>query len=178
MPIDTTHNRYDRVTIAMHWVTAGLVPLLWIFGETADLFPRGPWRTGIWSLHVTLGFALALVLVARILWRAGPGRSLPPVDNGALHLLAKVTHYLLYVLLAAVIGLGIANAFVRGYNLFGLWALPRIGDSSLRRPIQGWHELTANAIMVVALAHAGAALAHHYFWKDGVLRRMMSARGG
>ncbi|MGO4571401.1 cytochrome b [Microvirga sp. 2TAF3] len=178
MPITTIEDRYDRATIALHWITAGLVAFLWIFGQTADLFPRGPLRTGVWSLHVTLGFALALVLIVRILWRAGPGRGLPPAENGVLHLVAKVTHYLLYVLLATAIGLGIANAFVRGYNLFGLWSLPQIGDPSLRRPLTGWHGLAANAIMIVALIHAGAALAHHYLWKDGVLRRMVSARGG
>ncbi|MBZ6078773.1 cytochrome b [Microvirga puerhi] len=178
MSLDSTDGHYDRMTIALHWITAALVVVLWIFGQTADLFPRGPLRTGVWSLHVTLGFALALVLIFRVFWRAGPGRALPAADPGLLHLIAKVTHYLLYLLLGVAVVLGIANAFVRGYNLFGLWTLPQLGDPALRRPITGWHELAANGIMIVALIHAGAALMHHYLWKDGVLQRMAVPRRG
>lgn len=178
MTPDLTDGRYDRMTIALHWTTAALVAALWILGQTADLFPRGPMRTGMWSVHVTLGLALAAVLVARLAWRVGPGKALPAADPGLLHLIAKGTHYLLYLLLALAVGLGIANAFVRGFSLFGLWSLPQIGDAALRRPINELHELAANAIMVVALIHAGAALVHHYLWRDGVLQRMTLARRG
>ena len=37
--------RYDATTIALHWLTAGLVVLLWIIGQTADWAPRGPLQT-------------------------------------------------------------------------------------------------------------------------------------
>jgi cytochrome b561 len=169
-------SRYDRMTIRLHWVTAGLVVLLWVMGQTADFFPRGAIRDTVWSLHVVLGFILGGVLVSRLLWRLGPGRKLPGAVDGFVGLIATLTHYALYILLAAVVILGVANAFVRGMSLFGAWSLPQIGDPALRRDLTEWHELAANLIMIVAVVHAGAALAHHYFWHDGVLRRMMPAR--
>jgi cytochrome b561 len=165
--------RYDATTIALHWLTAGLVVLLWIIGQTADWAPRGPRQTGYWSVHVLLGFVLALALAGRILWRGFRGRRLPAADAGVLGFLAEATHYALYGILLVVVGLGILNAVVRGYGLFGLFNLPQWGDPAWRKPITHWHGLAANVLLAVALLHAAAALAHHYVMRDGVLRRML-----
>ena len=116
---------YDRTTIFLHWATAVLFALLWSIGQTADFIPDGPLNTAVWSCHVVFGFALALLLVVRVFHRTTNGRKLPPADEGVLHVAAKSTHYGLYALLAVVVALGIANAFVRGYNLFDLFSLPR-----------------------------------------------------
>jgi cytochrome b561 len=170
----TSHDepRYDRTTITLHWFTAVLVVALWIIGQTADWLPRGEVQTIYWSSHVALGFTLGLVLGWRIIWRSVSGRRLPAVNSGPLHLAAKASHGALYVLLVVVIVLGVVNAFVRGYNLFGLFHLPQIGDASMRRPITHWHGLAANILLGLALLHTLAALTHHYVLKDGVLRRM------
>ena len=174
----TTHTAvYDRTTIALHWLTAVSVVLLWIIGQTADWIPDGPVNTAYWSVHVVLGFVLAGVLGWRIMWRRTAGRRLSAADSGALHAFAKTTHYLLYSLLLVVVVLGIVNAFVRGYNLFDLVSLPQIGDRALRRPITQWHGLAANILLGLAFFHAAAALVHHYLWQDGVLRRMLPGRG-
>jgi cytochrome b561 len=167
---------YDRTTIALHWITAASVVILWIIGQTADWIPDGPVNTAYWSIHVALGFVLAAVLAWRVLWRASAGRKLPAADAGALHAFAKATHYLLYGLLLVVVALGVLNAFVRGYNLFGLVSLPQVGDSAMRRPITQWHGLAANILLGFALFHAAAALVHHYLWRDGVLGRMLPGK--
>jgi cytochrome b561 len=170
---DATSQRYDGITIGLHWLTAGLVVLLWIIGQTADWAPRGPLQTGYWSVHVSLGFVLALALAGRILWRGLRGRRLPPADAGALGFLAAPTHYALYGFLLAVVGLGIVNAVVRGYGLFGLFNVPQWGDPAWRKPITHWHGLGADVLLALALLHAAASLAHHYVMRDGVLRRML-----
>lgn len=166
--------RYDSPTIWLHWTTVGLVVVLWVIGQTADWLPRGPLRTGAWSVHVLLGFVTGLVFLIRVAWRARFGRVLPPADTGILYMAAKATHHALYLLLAAAIVLGIVNALYRGFRLFGLWPLPQFGtgDTATRRSINEWHELAANAIMVVALFHAAAAMIHHYVWRDRLLDRM------
>ena len=173
---NTPSPRYDATTIALHWCTAALVVALWLIGQTADWTPRGAIRTNYWSIHVLFGFALFIVLGWRMLWRAVRGRRLPPADSGVMHLLAEATHYALYALLVATVALGIVNAFLRGYSLFDIVALPQLGDKALRRPITDWHGLAANILLVLALFHALAALTHHYALKDGVLRRMLPQR--
>ncbi len=169
---------YDRTTIVLHWTTAILVVLLWIIGQTADWIPDGPINTDYWSVHVVVGFALAVVIAWRMIWRRSGGRELPAADAGPMRVVAKATHHGLYLLLLIVIALGVVNAFVRGYNLFDLASLPQIGDRALRKPITHWHGLAANLLLVLAGLHAAAALFHHYFLRDSVLGRMVPASGG
>jgi cytochrome b561 len=73
-----------------------------------------------------------------------------------------------------VVALGIANASYRGFSLFGLWSIPQFGsgDAAVRRSINGWHELAANLVLLVAFLHAMAALLHQYVWRDQLLDRM------
>jgi cytochrome b561 len=168
--------KYDRTTISLHWITAGLVVVLWIIGQTADWFSDSPLKTDYWSIHVVLGFALAAVIAWRMISRNSGGRRLPAADTGVLHGVAKATHYGLYLLLLAVVVLGIVNAFVRGYNLFDLVSLPQIGDQAMRKPITHWHGLAANLLLGLVGLHAAAALFHHYIIRDGVLARMVPAR--
>jgi len=168
------NERYDPPTVWLHWATVGLVVVLWVIGLTADLLPRGPFRTGAWSIHVVLGLLTAFVLVTRIAWRAKFGRVLPPADTGVLYLIAKATHYILYILLAVVIVIGIINASYRGFNLFGIWSVPQFGsgDKAMRHSINEWHEIAANVLVAVAVLHGLAALVHHYVWRDRLLDRM------
>lgn len=169
-------SRYDPITISLHWLTALMIVALWVIGRIGDFFPSGPWRTNIWSIHVALGFALVTVLCWRIVWRFFGRRRLPFPYPGLAHVVATTSHVVLYVLLATVVTLGVVNAFVRGFNLFDAFALPQFGDRELRKPITQWHDLFANLLLLVAFAHAGAALFHHYVLKDNVLTRMLPER--
>ena len=166
--------RYDRTTIMLHWSTASLVAVLWMLGQTSDWFADGgTTNTTMWSTHVVLGFVLTALVVWRVMWRSSGGRALPAADTGALHFLAKATHYGLYLLLAVILVLGIVNAFVRGYSIYGLFHLPQVGDRAWRRPITHWHGLAANIALGLAGFHAVAALVHHYVLRDGLIARMI-----
>ena len=172
--IDQQTERYDATTIVLHWATAVLVLSLWTVGQTADYLPEHSLAQMIvWSSHVTFGFALAAISMFRLFWRSTSGRGLAPADrNPALHIFAKGTHYLLYALLGLTITLGVANAFIRGYDMYHLFHLPQIGDKTLKGSVTDWHGLAADAVLIVAAVHASAALVHHYAWHDRLLDRM------
>jgi cytochrome b561 len=171
---DLSGQHYDATTIWLHWITVALVLILWGIGQTADLLPKGPVRSGAWSVHVLLGFATALVLVARIVWRAEYGATLPPADKGALYVVAKATRYALYALLVVVVVAGILNASYRGTSLFGVWSVPKFGAgvAATRRSINEWHEIAANTLVALAALHAAAALVHQFVWRDRLIARM------
>jgi cytochrome b561 len=172
--VDPTQERYDRRTIVLHWSTAALVVLLWLSAQIIDWFPQGPSRVNMRSVHISMGVLLAGVLVYRIAWRRFAGARLPRVVSPALARFATPIHLVLYALLLAEVVLGLMNVWVRGESIYNLFAIPSFapGDRALRRQINGYHEFVANTILIVAGLHAIAALAHHYLWRDGVLRRM------
>lgn len=169
--------RYDRTMIALHWLTAGLVVVLWLIAQIIDDW-TGQARVNVRSIHITLGVVLVLVLIARAVWRFGMGRVPPDPDVGVLPTIARLTHVLLYVLLATTLMLGLVNLWARGDSIFGLFSVPSFapGDRALRRSINGWHGTAANAILIVAGFHAAAALFHHFVLRDDKLVRMFRAR--
>ena len=166
---------YNRVTIALHWASAGLVGLIWLIGQTVDFAPRGALRIDYRSLHIVFGLALVGVFAARVTWRLSHGRSLPGAGGELMERVARLMHWTLHLLVLAALLLGLANVWVRGDVIFNLFAVPAFdpGNRALRRLIGDWHALAANAIMILAGAHAAAALFHHYVLRDGVLRRML-----
>jgi cytochrome b561 len=163
---------YDTTTIRFHWATAALIAALWVIGQTADWFPRGPARGVVWSTHFTLGAILILVYVGRIVWRATSGRRLPGVGSSALVKLAAAGHGVIYLGIALVLALGIANLYAHGAGVWGLFRFPKIADEGLRHNIAAAHALGANLLLMLAAAHAAVALFHQYVWRDGVLTRM------
>lgn len=175
MPEQASHTalHYDRRSILLHWASALLVFALWCVGQTIDWFPRGTPRITVRSLHITFGVLLGFLILARLLWWA-KGGTRPAADPGLAGRIAKAAHGLLYLLLIAVVGAGIALTLVRGDNLFDLYKITSIapGNKALRHDIKEVHELAANALLVLALLHAAAAVWHHRVLKDGVLRRM------
>ena len=170
--------RHDRPTIALHWLTALLVVTLWSLGQTIDWFAKGDPRVLARSIHIVLGVALAFVLMARIGWRLGGGRHLPAAGAGWLDKVASLTHWLLYILLIGTVALGLANTWIRGDNLFGVFQIPPFdpGNQDLRETVEDWHGLAANTLLALAFFHACAGLFHHLVLKDGVLRRMLPGR--
>jgi len=174
-PAETQGLRHDRATIALHWISALLVAVLWMIGQTVDVFPNGPLRIDYRSVHIVLGVALGAVLLARLGWRLTRRETLPPLDHGVLLAIARVTHWLLYALLVVAVGFGIANVWVRGDSVFNLFGVPAYdpGNRALMHLIGGWHALAANAVLIVAGVHAAAALFHHYILRDATLRRML-----
>jgi cytochrome b561 len=170
--------RYDRTSIVLHWTTAALILLLWGIAQVIDLFPRGTPRVMARSVHILLGVVLAIVIVTRIVWRFRSGRRLPLATPGVMGYAAVIVHYGLYVLVAAVVVFGFLNVWVRGDAIFGAFSVPKLApdNTGLRNTVGELHEVTANAVLILAGLHAAAAMFHHFVLRDEVLRRMLDRR--
>ena len=166
---------YDRRTIQLHWATAVLVGLLWSIAQIIDYFPKGAPRIAVRSVHIVLGVLLGVILVTRVVWRSRSGRRLSRANDGGLGHLARIVHWALYLGLATAILLGMTNALVRGDSIFSLFRIPKMYANipQLKPSIETLHQTAANALVILAAAHALAAIAHHYILRDGVLRRML-----
>ena len=127
------------------------------------------------SFHIALGVLLAVVLVLRIYWRRTGGAQLPAADAGLQGRLAIGVHHLLYLLLVAIVVLGLASVWFRGDMIFGLFKVPVFdaNNPALRHNAVELHGLLANILLIVSALHGAAALWHHFFIKDAVLARMV-----
>ena len=169
--------RYDGMTMTLHWITAILVLTLFSLAHVWSFFPHdGPAQIMMQTMHVSLGVILAAVLVVRLVWRPFLGRRLPPTSTGFTEIAAKGMHYLLYGLLIAMVIAGFGKRWVRGHGVefFGSSIPSPLALDPSWRPAFNWvHHWGAWAIIILAGLHAVAALFHHYAMRDGVLRRML-----
>lgn len=175
MDVRAEFEHYDQATILFHWTTAVLVLIQWFGAQTIDWFPRGALRVDARSVHITLGLLLAMLLVARIVWRLILGRRLPPAEDGIRYVAAKAAHWGLYVLLLAMVLVGIVLTWTRGDNIFNLFSIPAYdpGNRDLPEQMQDVHATIGWILLAVAGLHTAAALVHHYIFRDKVLARML-----
>lgn len=166
--------RYDAITIMLHWLTAVFFGLLWAGGQTIDAL-GSEWTPLLRSVHICLGVFLTVVLATRVLWHVTSGRRLSTADHGLQHQIARVTHYVLYLLAGVTVALGVTTAWLHGDAVFGLFAFPG-GVRELGHTVHGFHALAANAVLILAGLHAAAALFHNYVLRDRVMQRMLFRR--
>lgn len=170
---------YGAVAKILHWLTVVLVASAWILGQIGeDLGGDGPRAPGILA-HIFIGLAVLAVLAIRLLWRLQDPKPEPePTALGPwADRLASWTHYLLLALLVLAPFSGIAFRFASGEALpvFGLFEIvsPVSVTRSVARSVKDVHEVMANALLFLALAHGGVALVHHWLLGDRTLKRML-----
>lgn len=132
--ITSGRQRYDRTTIALHWLIVAAVVFQWISGQTIDWFPRGPLKIDARSVHIVVGAVVAAATLYRIFWRGYRGARLPPAERGLLGFAAKGMHWALMANLVALVGLGLSLAWLRGDSLFNLARIPAFGDYAPTAP--------------------------------------------
>lgn len=173
----TAPSNYDSVAKAIHWTMALLIPADWVIAIIREDMSREV-RNTLMFTHRSIGLLVMALLVIRIAWRlthTAPAHEKTSFEPWA-GLAAKAGHGLLYLLMIAVPLAGILNTLYGGRALpfFGLFeiASPFAQNKDLAKQIGGAHELLANLLMIVVLAHAVAGIFHHVVLKDRTLMKM------
>jgi cytochrome b561 len=170
---------YSPMAQLFHWASALLVLLAWSLGTFGEDLPKGSIRELSEFVHLSAGQLIVALLLARLVWRAispPPPPEITPlgiwVDRGG-----RAMHYVLYALLVAVPVAGVATLFASGEGLplFGLGEIPSpwLKNKAFAHDVKEIHGTLANALVVLALVHAGAALVHHFYFHDRTLKRML-----
>jgi cytochrome b561 len=179
MQFANTTTRYGAVPQVLHWLTAIFVLCGFLLGQFGDDLPKGNAHAVGLFIHMTLGQGVIVLLVARLFWRiANPPPPPQPTPLGRLLVwAAKLSHFSMYALLLVVPFLGIIVQLKRGHALpvLGFWEFqsPWPADRDIAKTILGFHGWLADTLLILAGVHAGAALVHHYVWRDPTLRRML-----
>jgi cytochrome b561 len=170
--------RYDRVAIALHWITALLIVVVGVLGLLHDSWPR---RTqAFWiNLHALIGLSLWALVVVRLWWRLGHPPPAPPAQTGILtHRLAHAVHLLLYLLVLVIPLVGIVTFVWHGRAFdFGLFKVD-FGVHSNRaifHPTEDIHGYLAYVLFTLVGLHLLAALWHQFVRRDRLIQRMWPA---
>lgn len=170
--------RYGRVAQLLHWATAVLVLAAFLYGpggSEARVYATS--RDFDRHLHETLGTAVLMLVIVRVVWRTLDRRPDPAPVNRWMGLAATTVQLALYVLLFAVPLSAVAGAWLEGHPLAYLGGLsvdpPFPPSHALGATVATVHTWLGDAILWVAGLHAVAALYHQLILKDGVLASMV-----
>lgn len=174
-----TSTRFGWVTIAWHWLDAVAIVALFAIGfYMVELTYYDALYKPLPMIHKSIGVLMMLWFPLRFVWRLTNPRP-APVDGitPAEHLLAKIAHRSLYLLIAVVLVSGylIPTAAGAGISVFDLFTLPAVvsGFANQEDVAGAVHRYAAYALIALAVLHASAALKHHFINHDNTLRRML-----
>ena len=176
-----TLQRYNALSIGLHWIMAVLLVAVYLCIELSDSFPKGSdMRSTLKTWHYMLGLSVFLLvwfrLAVNFFIRAPAISPQPPVWQGRLAWLVQAG---LYVLMMGMPLAGWLILSARGQPVpfFGLQLPALIAASKASADgIKDIHEAGATVGYFLAGLHAGAALFHHYLLRDNTLVRMLPGR--
>ena len=172
--------RYPPAMRLIHWLTAVLVLLLFIFGGWTHYFDPGdgPFKDELYNLHQSIGITVWVLVLIRIVVRLATGAPKLPADTpGVIRFAASLNHLALYVVLLVQPILGLSNTNAYGFPLdwFGLFRVPspvgKLPDPQAEF-LGTLHWFGALALLLLLAAHIAGAAYHGLIRRDGVVRHM------
>ena len=183
MNFKNTQTRYGIVSAALHWVMGlamiGLIVIGLLLAQT-ELIDN---RRFFMGLHKSFGIIVLVMVVFRIIWRFM--NAAPPLPVGTKPWQKWASHGVHFALYASMIimplsGWAMSSAYGYPVNVFGWFELPSL--MAVNKPLGGVfrriHEIAGFALAGMIAVHIGAALMHHFVYKDNVLKRMLTLDDG
>ena len=174
MSPETTPDRYHPAHVAVHWLMFLLILVMLAVGKfmMPGIPVDDPQKPMMLMVHTFTGALIAILLIIRLILRFTVKRPAPAdAGNGFFNLLARIVHFLLYLILAgmAVSGLGMFQMA----NLSAVFAgtSPYPADFFVYLPRMG-HGMLSTLLLLLILLHFGAAMYHQFLRKDHLLARM------
>jgi cytochrome b561 len=178
MGLRNTATRWGLGAQVLHWLVSPLVITQFILAWVALNLPKGPMVGTLFAWHKSIGATILALAVIRLVWRLSD--TPPPLPTAMPkweQVAARITHYLLYILIFAqpLAGLLLTLAGKRPLVLYGGWTVPNpIGPNpALHHAGEVAHFWLGYALLAVAVLHVAAALRHHFWRRDEVLLRMV-----
>ena len=180
---DAEQRVFDPTTRLLHWLTFGLITLVFVFAFSIDLSTSRASHTALLQLHRSFGVTVWVLILIRLVWRQfAKFPNWPTGMPQSMQLAAKGSEYTLYALLLAQPILGLLQTNARGdrVDLFFLGQLPALigQDRPLARQLLAVHETVGFLLLGLIALHISAALFHHFWRRDDTLAAMLPSAAG
>ena len=170
--------RYTLTAIRLHWLMALLIAGLFGVGLYMTGLKLSPQKLQIYSWHNWAGVTVFVLALVRLGWRM---THRPPPDDAGMprsqQVAAHGVHHLLYLLMIAIPLSGWLMSSAKGFQTvwFGMLPLPDLlsKNKELGDLLQLIHMSLNYSMAALVLAHAAAAIKHHFVERDDVLARML-----
>jgi cytochrome b561 len=164
--------RYARSQAAIHWLSAALIGFILVTGTfvLADM-PNTAAKIGNLRIHVILGMAAGLLVVARIVM----SRRRPAPAPGPSERWGRIAHVLLNAVMLLLVASGAALALQSGATDAVFLGAPMPADFKVFT-LRQVHGLLSRVAMGLIALHILAALYHQFVLKDGLLSRLSLGR--
>ena len=178
MQLRNTSNSYGAVAKFLHWSIVILIIAQYVLAEAAEELADGPDKLAMIARHKSFGLLVLVLALARIGWKL-VNRGQPPLVPmpRPQQIAAAAGHGLLYLLLLAqpISGWMMSSAADYPVSFFGLFQFPALvgANHDVHETLEDVHEALFEALAVIAVLHALAAVYHHAWMKDDTLRRML-----
>jgi cytochrome b561 len=184
MRTDNSKQRlFDRTTRLMHWLTAGLMLLVFALAFSIDRTTSRASHTIFLQLHRSVGITIWTLTLVRLVWRHFAKYPDWPSDmQPTVRVAAKASEYALYALLLAqpIAGLLQTSAHGDHVDLFFLGQLPVLIEKnrSLAQLLLTVHKSVGFSLFSLIALHVSAALFHHLWRRDDTLTAMLPRAAG
>lgn len=164
--------KYNKGTIAIHWITALLILILFPLGKyMSGLEPSE--KMGLIKIHAIFGIVVLLLTIVRS-WLFFKKKRPDDLKTGSKFndKLAIWIHNIFYFILFAIAFSGIATMILGGYgealqsNNFEL--IKERADIAPLKP----HGIMALIMMLLLVMHVIGVIKHYFFTKENTLKRI------
>ncbi len=175
--------RYSRLTIATHWMSALAMAILFGCIWSREYIEEYALRVNLFEMHRQMGLAIFVLFFVRVAAKKFLPKKKPsgPQMGKLEHLAATCSHIALYIVLFVmpVVGWLITNAQGHAVHFMGSFTLPQLvgKDEDIEDVLLMVHEYGADLLVGMIGLHFAAALFHHFVKKDHVLASMVPLIG-
>lgn len=178
MCLRNTLQSYGIVTKTFHWVMAVLIIGLLSVGLIMAGMENNPDKFKLIALHKEFGIVVLFLASLRLGWKILDVSPLLPANFDKFAKIgAKAAHFMLYALMFAMPVTGWLMSSAAGFpvSIFGLFVLPDLitPDKIFGQDMRELHKILAWVLIGAIALHVLAALLHHFYYKDNILRRML-----
>jgi cytochrome b561 len=181
----TSKRRYSPVGVVFHWGMAVVIVAMLLLGWVMGRIDSGGTKLTAFEWHMAIGLITLGLSLLRLVWRILIPGPVNDADNlGWQTRIAQLTHAVFYL---CFIGLPLTgwltwSSFAGADRIdLGVLHIPPFPFESLsfatKANVLYWadtgHHLLIWLLLLVIPAHIGAALKHHFWDRDTVLRRML-----